>query len=160
MEEAQEFFWLMWASDPGTDSDHRILPSRTPTQISRRCVPSALADCTKRRSPQTTGDELPPPGREVFQSTSLSVHATGMFLSAEIPVPLGPRKRDQFSARTVWDRGRIRHAMKRRPNKGEPEGVCPRKWRMSLMVVVPLRVGARQNLDDDPRRDRAGWLAG
>src|SRR5262245_35480854 len=60
----------------------RMAPSSVFTHRRLRSLPSLLADCRKRCLPQTTGLELPDPGRAVFQRMfSLAPNVSGMFLS-------------------------------------------------------------------------------
>ena len=87
---------------PATERVHSTLPLATSRQRSDRLLPSGLADCTNRRSPQTTGDELPSPGMGVRQSIpSLGVHCVGISLSPAVPLPLGPRNRGHGAADKV-----------------------------------------------------------
>src|SRR5947209_16044620 len=118
----------MRAGAPGADRDHRILPSAALRHSSRRS--SGAADCTKTRSPQTTGDELPAPGRAVFQSTFFWVHSTGTSLSSAAPVPLGPRKRGQLEAEAAA----AQHAAAHRPRNVHPL-ILP-----GCIIVVPCVV--------------------
>src|SRR5207247_5628694 len=68
---------------------------------SERSEASRLEVCRKMRSPQTIGLPLPSPGIRAIQRASSLVNLTGMFLSSDTPVPLGPRKRSQLSARAL-----------------------------------------------------------
>src|SRR6185312_5898648 len=70
-------------------------PSFALTQTTMCSPVWSLPHSRKIRSPQTTGDECPPPGRVIFQLKSFSVHWAGMSASLR-PRPLGPRKRGHW----------------------------------------------------------------
>ena len=82
-----------------TSRSQRISPLFASTQITCAERPSSVADVTNTRSSQTTGDDQPCPGIGVFHATFFSSdHSVGTFGSEEMPCPVGPRNRGQFSA--------------------------------------------------------------
>jgi hypothetical protein len=77
----------------------RTLPLLRSRQRTRHWVALSVAVVTKMRLPQTTGEDQPAPGMDVFQTTfDVALQCSGSFFSEEIPWPVGPRKRGQFSA--------------------------------------------------------------
>src|SRR4051794_34843876 len=87
---------------PGRLRDQSVLPFAASRHSRYRSVPVSLADCVKSLPRETTGEELPLPGSATFQRMpSPSLNCTGMLVSAEMPAPLGPRKRGQSSAWTA-----------------------------------------------------------
>jgi hypothetical protein len=109
------------------------------------------------RFPQTTGLELPPSGKGVFQRTfSVALHLRGNFVSCEMPSPVGPRKPGQFAALTVPDDASTITAVARNRRMVTPENRRfsldqltekefdddrLRRWRQSSrLIVAGLRV--------------------
>src|SRR5262245_31994607 len=67
-------------------------------------MPPLVAVVTRTRSPHTMGDDQPDPGISVFHATlEVELHSSGKSVSPEMPCPVGPRKRGQFSARAVQE---------------------------------------------------------
>src|ERR1051325_10184991 len=86
---------------PGMLRFHNSLPVLASKHSSERSFASGVAVCRKMRSPQTIGLECPSPGIAVFQRTLSALNLMGIFLSLEVPEPLGPRKRSQLSAKAA-----------------------------------------------------------
>src|SRR5438876_397091 len=72
---------------------HSILPSLALRQRTERPPDLSPVPVTKTCSPQSTGEEWPPPGNSTFQATSASVILVGILLAWLMPAPLGPRNR-------------------------------------------------------------------
>ncbi len=78
---------------------HSSLPLRASRQITAR-LPGPVSAVSTSLSRKTTGDDQPVPAG-TFQTVLESSIFSGNPLASITPVPLGPRKRDQSSARAV-----------------------------------------------------------
>src|SRR5687768_3407793 len=78
-------------------------------QMTRQEVPASVAVVTKTLSFQTMGEDQDSPGISVFQAMfSVVDQFVGSLVSEEVPWPVGPRKRGQFSAEASESRRRDR----------------------------------------------------
>src|SRR5258708_20825011 len=103
--EASVFLRCFLLVAPGADFVQAVLPVARSRQISVRSVPSSLPVCRKIFCFETIGEEFPAPGISTFQRRfCFSPNSIGTPVSAETPVPFGPRKRGQSEAAAVSER--------------------------------------------------------
>src|SRR5262245_42253888 len=99
VDDAKELSARIVAGSPGMLFCQRTLPSAVSRHRRLRDLPSLLDAWRNRFLPQTMGLALPTPGSATFQRTLASgPNVSGTFLSSVVAVPLGPRKRSQWSA--------------------------------------------------------------